>query len=102
MPARQQRDQRELNRFFFAINGSRNRALQLRNHLRGCARHWLKTLGNPATNEELPLLSFLLLLCEAVHPFRRAISSVVRALASHARGQRFKSFIAHHFFPALL
>ena len=27
----------------------------------------------------------------------RAISSAVRALASHARGQRFKSFIAHHF-----
>src|SRR5215469_7698032 len=26
----------------------------------------------------------------------RAISSAVRALASHARGQRFKSFIAHH------
>src|SRR5258708_32112214 len=29
---------------------------------------------------------------------RRAISSAVRALASHARGQRFKSFIAHHSF----
>src|SRR5215468_4793059 len=28
---------------------------------------------------------------------KRAISSAVRALASHARGQRFKSFIAHHF-----
>src|SRR5271166_5233303 len=31
----------------------------------------------------------------------RAISSAVRALASHARGQRFKSFIAHHF-PLIL
>src|SRR5262249_16380482 len=47
----QQRNQRELNRFLFAVNGSRNRTLQLRNHLGGCGWHWLKTSGNPATNE---------------------------------------------------
>src|SRR4030095_430248 len=58
VPARQQRDQRELNRFFLAVNGSRNRALQLRNHLGGGGWDWLKTPGNPATNEELPCVRF--------------------------------------------
>src|SRR5262249_43879276 len=54
-----------------------------------------KTPNNPATKEgpfakPLPGVSW------RSTRFERAISSVVRALASHARGQRFKSFIAHH------
>ena len=33
---------------------------------------------------------------------KRAVGSGVRALASHARGQWFKSTTAHHYFEAIL
>jgi hypothetical protein len=39
MAAREKRDERELNGFFFAVDGARNGALQLRNDLRGGGRH---------------------------------------------------------------
>jgi hypothetical protein len=53
MAAREKRDERELNGFFFAVNGARNGALQLRNDLRGGGRHWLKTPEYPVTKERL-------------------------------------------------
>src|SRR5207302_3394972 len=78
--AREKRDQSELNRFFLAVNGAGNGVLQLRNDLRGGGRHWLKTRALPVTNESGV----------------GRLAQLVRALASHARGQRFKSFVAHH------
>jgi hypothetical protein len=98
--AGQKRDQGELNGFFFAVNGTGDRALKLRNDLRGGGRHWLKTPDNPVTKDVLPSDSMrgkFRANREAAPRYKRAISSAVRALASHARGQRFKSFIAHHF-----
>jgi hypothetical protein len=53
MAAREKRDERELNGFFFAVDGARNGALQLRNDLRRGGRHWLKTPGNPVTKVRL-------------------------------------------------
>jgi len=53
MAAREKRDERELNGFFFAVDGARDGALQLRHDLRGSGRHWLKTPDNPVTKERL-------------------------------------------------
>ena len=78
--AREKRDQGKLNRFFLAVNGAGDGVLQLRNDLRGGGRHWLKTRALPVTNESGV----------------GRLAQLVRALASHARGQRFKSFVAHH------
>jgi hypothetical protein len=77
--ARQQGDQRKLNGVFLTVDRARDGALQLRNDLR-CGRwHWLKTRVLPDTNSDYGRLAQL-----------------VRALPSHGRGQRFKSFVAHH------
>ena len=48
--AREQRDQRELDGFFLAVNRARDGALELRDDLRGSRRHWLKTRALPVTN----------------------------------------------------
>src|SRR5437764_11253468 len=53
MAPRKKRDERELNGFFFAVNGARDGALQLRDELRGSCRHWLKTPDNPVTKDLL-------------------------------------------------
>ena len=78
--AREKCYQSKLNCFFLAVNGAGNGVLQLRNDLRGGGRHWLKTRALPVTNESGV----------------GRLAQLVRALASHARGQRFKSFVAHH------
>ena len=48
--ARQQGNQGQLDHIFLAENGAPNRALQLRDDLRGGRRHWLKTRTLPVTN----------------------------------------------------
>jgi len=48
--AREKGDEGELDDIFLAENGARDGALQLRNHLRGCGRHLLKTQSLPVTN----------------------------------------------------
>ena len=53
VPTGEQRDQRKLNGFFFAVNGAGDGALKLRNDLRGSGRHRLKTPDNPVTKERL-------------------------------------------------
>jgi len=48
--AREKGDEGELDDLFLAENGARDGAVQLRDHLRGCGRHWLKTQSLPVTN----------------------------------------------------
>src|SRR4030081_2677198 len=96
-----QRHHREANEFIFAANNSGNRTLQLRN-LIGCGRcHWLKIPIASVTNFNAGSTLCSESFNKSAEPVRInfgswAISSVVRALASHARGPRFKSLIAHH------
>ena len=98
MAASEKSDEGKLDDVFLAVDSAGNGALQLRDDMRSGHGHWLKTLGLPVTNRRRSGAN----VCgwrnclPPVH--RRAISSAVRALASHARGQRFKSFIAHHSF----
>ena len=111
----EQRHDREADDFILSANDTRNRILQLRDLVgRGCG-HWLKIPGASVTNEPRvravlaarlekvrAVLAARLEKVRAVLAAHRskvgswAISSVVRALASHARGPRFKSLIAHH------
>jgi hypothetical protein len=50
MAAREQGDERELDGVFFAVDGARDGALELRDDLGGGGGHWLKTCVLPVTN----------------------------------------------------
>src|SRR5438477_4886601 len=86
--ARKHSDERELDGVFLAVDGARDGALELRDDLRGGGRHRLKTRVLPVTNRCRYRLSRV--------PAIGRLAQLVRALPSHGRGQRFKSFVAHH------
>src|SRR5579862_3039946 len=88
MAARKESDQRKLNSFFLAVNRASDRELQLRDDLRSGRGHRLKTWVLPATNKVD--VAFERGGCTAGR-----LAQLVRALPSHGRGQRFKSFVAH-------
>src|ERR1700674_2530084 len=89
MAAGEQGNQRELDGVFLAVECARDGEMELRDDLGRGGRHLLKTRALPVTNRWRFRQSRL--------PACGRLAQLVRALPSHGRGQRFKSFVAHNF-----